>query len=295
MIKISELIRKLKISTRRKVFSEFIGDYRSAFKGQGIEFDDLREYVAGDNVKDIDWNSTAKTGTVYVRKYIETRELNLLFALDISSSMNWGSDPSYFKKDIAINAMYAIVQAALRSSDRFGACLFADTVVRQLELKKGFQHLLEILKAADTAYTNDYFKQSNLLPLLNFLLQKLNRKVVCFLITDNIDLDNLEVAKLLRSANVKHEINIIHIMDQQELQPQFAGEMFFQDIETGQNATVDLSSTAALATYQENLSRYLDQLIVFTKQNRIGYLRLTQESDIIVELITFFSRRHYAR
>lgn len=281
-------LKKLKIKPRGKVFNIFVGNYKSIFRGQGLEFDDLRNYVPGDNVKDIDWNATAKTGELYVKKYIETRELNIYFAIDVSSSMNWGTNTKYRKSDIVTNLLYILGLAASKSNDRMGAIFFNDKFKEAIEFKKGRVQTLRILRTTQKMFNKNYFNSTDINKLLDHLLFNIKKKCVCFLVTDNIEISNERTQKLLRAVNQKHDLIVVLVNDTQELSLDMGGEVNIQDIETGEVIAFDFNNNQLREAYYEELQKETQALNRFLKKNGIGEIRIDQNKDILRELIKYF-------
>lgn len=291
---VTQVIKNLKISSRRKVISELFGNYKSVFKGQGIEFEDLREYIPGDNIKDIDWNSTAKSGTVYIRKYKETRELNVLFAIDASSSMNWGINPKLLKKDIVLSIVYLLLLSSEKHGDRTGMTIFREKIIGQIAFRKGKEHTVKILKDLSSAYDESYFSKSDISILLKFLINNLKKRVVCFILTDQIDIDNNEVLKLLKTANKKHELILVNISDPFEQNMENLSSGYFEDIETGETIYIEMDQNTN-RFYKELYRDYKFRLKRFALRNNIGLIDITSGDDILTKLIGYFKRINYTK
>ena len=297
-----KIIKRLNLSARRKLVDVLSGNYLSAFKGQGIEFDDLREYVAGDSVKDIDWNATAKTGTVFIRKYIETRELKINFAVDASHSMFWGSRSDVQKIDIAVSLIYLIAQIAIRNGDRYGAELVKNGKISYIEPRKSRSHFLKIYKAlkvlsprANSLEEASEPSVNDLQLIFRNLIAYQRGKSLCFFITDLLDLENKDLLRLICAANKKHEIVIVQIFDHAELFPELLPDSQFQDSETKLINQIDFSDPNFLRQYKEEVVNYQKALHNFTLENNIDLLILNSQDDIVLQLILFLRKRQRLR
>jgi len=289
-IKLSTNITRLKISAKKKVFNLFLGNFKSHFKGQGIELEDLRIYTPGDNIKDIDWNSTAKTGQVFVKKYVETRELNLMFLVDGSSSLNLGSDPNYLKKDIIYNSIYLLTLACLSSKDRFVQIITSKNKNQYSKSGRGKIHMIRILNDFEKFFKNNIFNSNNLQTLLTISALYKKRSVV-FLFTDNFGFDE-KILKLLKAVNKKHEIFLIFVKDSFEDQIIFENSQV-QDIENGKiYDNFDLLINKQ--NFINNRDNQKSQSLKFLNKNGISYLILDEKSDIIKEFFKLFKKNQYA-
>lgn len=291
MSKIVSTSKKITITPRGRVFSELTGNYKSAFKGSGIEFDDLRLYEPGDNVRDIDWNSTARTGDVHVKKYRETRDLNILFAIDISSSMTSLSDEFNSKPNLVHQFVDLISLVAINSNDRIGAMLFNENVRVLQRFQKGRQSRVRILEAVDSAYENNHFVGNNIENELRFLLNRFKKKSVLFLLTDKLDIESTAIKKILKANNLKHELIVVKLpeMDYSAFEGQ---EVDIQDIETGEIVRV-LFDKNIIESYGKLLNKKNRDLVSFCNKNNIGLIKINLYQTIPFQVLSFF--KHYSR
>lgn len=289
--KLTKQIKQLKLTTRRKVYSLFLGNYRSVFKGQGIDFEDLREYVPGDSVKDIDWNATARTGKLYVRKYIETKELTVLFAVDTSSSMNWGISSPHSKRDLVLNFVTLISLAARQNNDKLGAILFNGNGVTTLPFKKSRAHMIRILDQTYTSLQENYYTQTSIDLALTHILHSLKKRAVCFIITDNLELTEPKTFKLLKACNLRHELAFIHVNDLHNLFENVKSGIYVEDIETGKNMYLDLADKNVQKKYMEKLNDQVYQLYSQLRKYNIDFITLAPEDDMLLKLILYFKKK----
>jgi len=288
-----EQIKQIKVSPRSKVFTLFVGSFKSAFKGGGVEVSGIRLYVPGDNVKYIDWNTTAKSGDVYVKEFAETRELNIHFAVDNSSSMTLNEwDSRYTKRDISLKIIYLLGLAANYHHDKIAASLYDEKLVTLTTFKKGKSQLINILKKLLHHSKSDFYKSVNLNSYLKFLSEKLNQRSVCIYFTDNIDITNKTTMKALKAINLKHDLVIIDIyelFDQSNIIPK---ELVLEDIESGNTLKV---KSSLLSDYNNLLLQEKKEVAKKLRSYNIDYLAININSNLLIELIKFFkmkSRQH---
>lgn len=286
----TESLKRLKLSPKRKSVSLFLGAYNSMYKGQGLELSDIREYVPGDNVKDIDWNATAKTNKAYVRKYKESRELTILFVVDTSSSMT----VSYSSESAKINAIIDIItlisMAAMQHNDRIGLVLYNSKQYMVLPFRKGRPHVRQIINSTMSFLENSHFIESGDMALKEILLRGVKKKTLCFLITDTIDFSK-EYLKVVKAVNTKHELTIFGIdpgISMLSEIPQIA----LQDSETG-----EVISIANPLRIQESITlfnkTYKAQEEMFAR-SRISYCSISPDNDILKQVVTHFVKEERA-
>lgn len=284
-----ENIKKIKINPRSKIFNLFAGNYRSAFKGIGLEFENIRPYVPGDNVRYIDWNSTAKSGTVYVKEFTETRELNIHFALDNSSSMSLNEwDNKLSKLDLVINTVYLIGLAANYNYDRISTSIFSTALEAITESKRGDSQLIAILKKIRNTQKYSYYQEFDLSQYAKFLSEKLNSRTICIIFTDNIDITDNKVMKSLRALNIRHEVIIVGLTEYIPADFKLNNTIYLEDIESGITEEVDENS---LKDYNELIRTNTAKIRLELGKNNIDYLPISSESNILKELIKFFKYR----
>jgi len=279
-------IKQIKINPRSKVFTLFVGNFKSAFKGRGVEVADIRPYVPGDNVKHIAWNVTAKSGDVYVKEFAETRELNIHFAVDNSSSMNlaeWGSEVT--KKDTALQIIYLLGLAANHFQDKVGASMYDNKLRMITRSKKGNAQLIFILNKYFQNSQPAYYESLDLESYLKFLTKKLSHRTVCIFFTDNIDISNRSVTKALKAINLKHDLIIVDIYELYREPVVVEGKIALEDIETGISITV---SKSEMSNYNDYLLLEKSKVANQMRKYGIDYLSIDTHADLLKELIGFF-------
>ena len=222
-------IRYLDVITNRKVTEVFAGNYKSSFKGQGVEVADVREYEEGDDARHIDWLVTARQGNTYLKQYHETRELTTMVMIDLSASMNFTSTGKT-KKDVAIELASVILFSALKMSDKFGALLFSEDVEIYIPPSKGKSHLLRIFREILVGFEKNKYKKSNPLQALKFLNKVVKAQSICFCIGDEI---SKEVDSQLKIANKKHDLVFLNVYDPFERELTYDDFIEIEDPETG--------------------------------------------------------------
>ena len=282
-------IRRIEIRTRRSVHDVFAGRYHSVFKGRGMEFQEVREYVPGDDIRSIDWNVTARTGAPHVKKFTEERELTVMLLVDISASNRFGSTPQ-LKRDLAAEIAAVLAFSAIANHDRVGLILFSDRVEKHVPPAKGATHVLrvvsEILNAKPTSPKTD------LEPALRYLNQVVRRRSVAFLISDFIA---PPCEHLLRVTARRHDLVSLVVGDKRESALPAVGLVDFEDAETGQRVVVDTSHAptrrALLARQTERRQALLRQL----SRARSDAIELNAGERYDRELVRFFRTREKRR
>lgn len=283
-----ELLKKVKlleIQTRKLVNSLFAGEYHSAFKGQGMTFSDFREYVPGDDVRNISWALTARADKPYIKKYDEERELTLMIAVDVSGSEEFGSK-IYLKKDVIAQLAALLSFSAVKNNDRIGLLLFSDTVEHFVPPKKGRGHVHRILR--DILFFEPRSKKTKISEALEHLRAVLNKKTNIFIFSDFID-TNYE--RSLRFLGKKHDTVAVVVEDQFEQELPSMGLVEMQDAETGEIISVDTSSPVFKKHYKEkNIERkkIRDQEL---RKSGVDKIEVKTNKDFVDPLISYFKMR----
>ena len=284
-------VGKIRILTNRLVDDRLSGDYHSTFKGQGVEFDEVRPYVAGDDVRSIDWNVTARTGTPFIKRFSEERELTVLFMVDVSGSQSYGS-VARSKMELAAEVTALLALTAIRNQDKIGLVLFSDRIVKYIPPRKGRQPVMrlvrEVLAAEDEATGG-----TDLAGALKFLNGVQKRRAVVFLVSDFMGRtgDEAEWEKLLRVVARRHDVVCIPVSDPAESELPSAGLAELEDPETGELVLVDTADKrvrehfAALATAEhEHLLRYF-------ARTGIDHVAVSTDCPYIQGVRALFKRR----
>jgi uncharacterized protein (DUF58 family) len=282
-------VRKLEIKTRRKVDSTFAGEYHSAFKGQGLEFDEVRLYQFGDDIRSIDWNVTAKTGEVYIKKFKEEREQTMFVLFDISGSEDFGRlDENKMQIGTELAAIMAF--SAMKNNDKIGLATFTDRVERHFAPSKGRGHILAIIKGLlqPKARSN----QTNIAAAVEWVSKTLPRKSLFIIISDFLD-EGYETS--LKHLSRKHEVILIRLFNPNELMPAGAGMVPVFDRESGKQVWVNSGDGGFRKKVSLRFEEIVTGLQKLSKRNRIDFLSIDTSQDHVQALETFFRKRNARR
>lgn len=279
-------VREIEIKTGKLVSESFSGQYLSVFKGKGIEFADVREYTFGDDIRNIDWNITARTSKVYVKRFNEERELTILVACDVSSSLRFGTRVK-MKNELAAELSALFMFAALRNNDKVGLYLFSDQTELYVPPKKGRNHVLRIIRDIIAFEPKSpYTDISNALKKIN---QILKRSSVIILISDFQD-QGFE--KDIRITEQKHDLIPVIISDKSEVDLKtYPCLVSYFDEERQKWGFVDLSDKYAVDLYNRTYKQQRENLKKLFLSSNIDYMEITTDSDIFSTVISFFKRR----
>jgi len=239
-------VRRIQITTTRLVTDVFAGQYHSIFKGRGIEFDEVREYQIGDEIRSIDWNVTARTGTPYVKKFVEERELTVMVLLDMSASSAFGS-VNRLKGQLAAEISALLAFSAIKNNDRIGLIAFTDKIEKFIPPRKGVSHVLRVIREA--LYFRPASGGTDIAGAIEYLNRVTTRRTVTFVISDFYDKD---FKKPVSIANKRHDIIAITITDPLELNMPDVGLVKLYDAETGEEFFIDTSPASFRKEYKKN-------------------------------------------
>lgn len=283
-------VRRIEIKTRHAVNDVFAGRYHSTFKGRGMEFDEVREYVPGDDIRSIDWNVTARTGIPHIKKFVEEREMTVMLMVDISGSNDFGSTDQ-LKRDLAAEVAAMLAFSATRNNDRIGLILFSDQVEKTIPPRKGARHVLRIIQEVLTHKPER--TGTDAAPALDFLNHTQSRKAVTFLISDFIFPTDCE--RPLKITARHHDLIAVAIGDRHERAWPKAGVIEWRDPETGNRILVDTSSAAVrreLLLAQEERSEDLHHSL---RRAGIDIIELFTGEPYDKPFIKFFKARNSRR
>jgi uncharacterized protein (DUF58 family) len=280
-------VRQIEIRTKNVVNDFFGGDYHSNFKGRGMTFSEVREYVPGDDVRSIDWNVTARTGKPHIKIFEEERELSVLILIDVSSSGVFGSKKD-LKIDLGVEIAAMLSFSAIKNNDKVGLALFSDKIEKYIPPKKGKKHVLRLI----TDIVNHDFENSNkrtsIKTAIDFANKISKRKSVIFLISDFID-DNFW--NELKFLNFKHDVVGLQIYDSYERNFPNVGLINIHDSETGKNTWIDTTSKKNRDKFQKNSEEKLDKFSMKCKNIGFDLLQINTDDDYIKFLMQFFRSR----
>lgn len=278
-------IRKLEIQTKGMVNSIFGGEYQSAFKGRGMEFSEVRAYTYGDDIRQIDWNVTARTGDPFIKVFEEEREQTLMLCIDISQSGTFGSRRQS-KMELAIELCAVLAFSAIKNSDKVGLVLFSDHIEKVVPPKKGKTHVLRLIRELYTTEPTGH--GTDIGDALSYINRLLNRRAIVVLASDFMDSD---FDKQLRITNQKHDLVSIIINDRLEDELPDLGVVRFQDPETGREKMVDTSSKKVRMAYNKKRAEQKKELHDRLLRMKIDSIEVHTNESYVQPLMGFFQRR----
>ena len=290
-------MRELEIRTRRMVDDSMAGAYHSVFKGRGMDFDEVREYSPGDEVRTIDWNVTARAGRPFVKKFTEERELTIFLLVDISASGNFGSG-AMSKRDLAAEIASVLAFSAIRNSDKVGLILYTDRIERYLPPRKGRRHVLRVVR--DILFQEPLGIGTDTVKTLDVLNHVLHRRAVVFLISDfetNGDPTQARAAlrRAVRQTNRRHDLIAVHIEDPREQALPNVGIIALEDAETGEIIELDTARTTVRKRFNELSLARAGRLRNDLRAEGVDIVQLRTDTPYIPALQRFFKSRGRAR
>ncbi|OQX72028.1 MAG: DUF58 domain-containing protein [Candidatus Cloacimonas sp. 4484_275] len=278
-------IRKIEITTRNVVNELFSGEYHSLFKGQGLEFSEVREYQTGDSFRQIDWNVSARMGYPFIKKFEETRELSVIFLIDASASTLFGTR-NYLKSEYITEITAVLSFSALSNNDKVGCVLFTDEVEKFIPPRKGKKTALRILR--DILYFEPKETKTDIKAAVEFIYRLTKKRSIIFIISDFFDEGYEDALKLLAK---KHDVIALRILDKAELELPDAGLLHLKDPETGRLFTVNSSSTKVRQKYKKLAEARENEIIEKFKKMKVDLVNLRTDEPYVPELVKFFKFR----
>lgn len=278
-------VRRIEIKTKGLSKHIFSGEYHSAFKGRGMSFSEVRDYQYGDDVRNIDWNVTARTGDPFIKVFEEERELTLMLLVDISQSALFGTQ-NQFKNEIILEISAVLAFAAMSNNDKVGAILFTGEVEKYIPPKKGKKHILRIIRELiDFKAVN---KGTSLNKALEFLNSVQKKKTISFIISDFI-CANYEDP--LRIASKRHDIVGINVYDEREREMPNVGLMHVRDLETGERKLIDTGSKKVREQYNQQFQESYQKFKTTFNKTRTDTVDINTSADYVKSLLKFFKKR----
>jgi uncharacterized protein (DUF58 family) len=278
-------VRRIEIRTKKLVNDLFSGEYHSTFKGQGIEFEEVRQYEPGDDIRLIDWNVTARTGFPHVKKFREERELSVVLLVDASSSGHFGTRDRY-KSDIAAELCALLAFSAIKNNDKVGLIIFTDKIEKFVPPQKGRAHVLRLIR--EILYFQPEGVQTDISMALEYFNKVIKRKSVVFLVSDFMSED---FYKPLQIANRKHDMIAVKITDPRESSFDNVGLLELEDAETGEIYVIDTASR----DFRREFSARADEDLQALRRNfrliNLDFITVQTDQSYIVPLINFFKMR----
>jgi uncharacterized protein (DUF58 family) len=278
-------VRQLEIQMKHLVNDVFSGEYHSVFKGRGMEFAEVREYMPGDDIRSIDWNVTARLGAPFVKKYVEERELTVMLAVDLSASGVFGSQ-NQLKRDLAVEVCAILAFAAIQNNDKVGCLLFTDAVELFIPPRKGRQHVLRVIR--ELLYFRPQGTGTDLTAALQTLGRVLKRKSVVFVVSDFLD-PGFESALAVLAR--RHDVIPVVVTDAREERIPAVDLIDLEDAETGAVLTVDTASAAARERFSRRARRVRQWRERIFKKQALDDIEIRTDTPYVVPLMQYFRRR----
>ena len=286
---LAKKIRYIQIYTSKAVNDVLAGEYHSVFKGQGMEFDEVRAYQPGDDIRTIDWNVTARTGHPYVKRYVEEREITVFFLVDLSASGGFGSREK-LKNEIAAEFCALLAFSAIKNNDKVGLIVFTDTIELFIPPAKGTSHVLRLIRELLFFEPEKIRKKTgtDIALALNYLGRVLHKRGVVFLVSDFLDQD---FEKPLRVLARKHDLIAVTVSDPRELALPDVGLLEIQDAETGETFVIDAGSKTVRKRYAHLAEEKNKKLSDLFQSTGVDHVQLFTDRDYVRDLVKFFRKR----
>jgi len=279
-------IRQIQIYTSRAVDASFAGQYESVFKGRGMQFDEVREYTPGDDIRTIDWNVTARTGKPYIKRFVEEREMTVIFAVDLSASGEFGT-VNKMKNELAAEFCAVVAFAAAKNNDKVGLLIFTDEIELYIPPKKGSRHVLRLIR--ELLCFKMPRRKTNISLALDYIARVTRKKATVFLVSDFLESD---FKKSLGLLNKRHDVIAVPVRDRVEISMPSAGLIEFQDAETGELILVDTSSGKFHNEYDDKSVGRFDELRNLLRSINVDCISVRTDKPYIQDLVKFFHMRH---
>jgi uncharacterized protein (DUF58 family) len=285
-------VRQIEIRTNRLVNDSLAGEYHSVFKGRGMDFDEVREYVPGDEVRAIDWNVTARAGRPFIKKFTEERELTILLAVDVSASGNFGSGPQS-KRQMAAELASVLAFSAIRNNDKVGLVLFTDQIEQYIPPKKGRQHVLRVIR--EILFFEPHSRGTDIVRALDFANQVTSRRAIMFLVSDfelpNQDQALADLRRAVRLASRRHDLVALHVHDLRESELPDVGQLAIEDAESGELIQLDTTNDRVRSRFAELAQQRVDNLRRALAGEGVDALNLDTREPYEPALRSFFKNR----
>ncbi|HEU5181190.1 MAG TPA: DUF58 domain-containing protein [Candidatus Polarisedimenticolia bacterium] len=278
-------VRRIEIRTNRLVNESLAGEYHSVFKGRGMEFDEVREYTPGDDIRTIDWNVTSRMGHPYVKKFVEERELTVMLLVDASASGDFGTVGST-KRAMAAEVCALLAFSAIRNHDRVGLFIFTDREERYVPPRKGRNHVLRVIREVLTF--QPVGKRTDLTLALESLARGVRRRSVAFIVSDFLSSD---YERALRLANRKHDLIALSLSDPREQDLPPVGILELEDAETGRRILVDTWDRRGIKQFAATARERAEERRRLFRRNEVDFVELSTASPYDLPLVKFFRER----
>jgi uncharacterized protein (DUF58 family) len=280
-------VRKIEIKTRGLSRNIFAGEYHSAFKGRGMAFSEVREYQFGDDIRNIDWNVTARYNHPYVKIFEEERELTVMLLIDVSGSREFGSFEK-LKKNIITEISAVLSFSAIQNNDKIGVIFFSDVIEKFIPPKKGRTHILRIIR--ELIDFHPLHRGTDITEAVRYLTNAIKKRCTAFVISDFMD-ENPDLEMALSIANNKHDVVALKIYDDRERELPPVGMIQLKDAESGKYVWVDSSSRKIRKIYAEFWNQHVARLDALLRKCGIDYVTVSTNEDYVKSLMTLFRKR----
>jgi uncharacterized protein (DUF58 family) len=278
-------VRRIEIATRGLVNEVFSGEYHSVFKGRGMNFAEVREYLYGDDIRAIDWNVTARTGSPFVKVFEEERELTVMLVVDVSASGEFGT-VERMKGEIAVELCAVLAFSAIKNNDKVGLIIFSDRIEKFVPPRKGRRHVLRVLR--ELLYHEPEGRETDIAAALEYLNHVVRRRAVVFLVSDFL---SEGFTKGLSVAGRRHDVIAIHMTDRRELELPPVGYVEFEDAESGDHVLVNTSDRRFRAAFRANAERMRRSLEETFRKTKVDVIEVRTGEPYVEPLMQFFRER----
>lgn len=279
-------VRQIEIKTRGLSRNIFAGQYHTAFKGRGMAFSEVREYEFGDDIRDIDWNVTARYTRPYIKVFEEERELTVMLLIDVSGSRDFGS-VCVMKQEVITEIAATLAFSAIQNNDKIGVIFFSDRIEKFIPPKKGKKHILFIIRELIDFQPDE--KRTDLSLALEYLTNAIKKRCTSFLISDFID--SKSYSNALNIANRKHDIVAIQVYDRRETEIPDAGLIKLKDAESGLEKWINTSSARTRKAYRQWWTGRQNEMDNTFKKSKVDSVSISTEEDYVKALINLFNKR----
>jgi len=278
-------VKKIQFKAKYLVNDAFAGEYLSAFKGRGMEFEEVREYIPGDDIRNIDWNVTARSVNPYIKTFRDERELVVFFLVDVSASSEFGTHKK-FKNEVAAEITALLAYTALRNNDKVGLIIFSDHVEHYIPPKKGRGHVWSLIR--DILSYKSKAKKTDINVPIEFMSKVMKKKAITFLISD---FQGNGFENKLRTFSKKHDLVAISITDPREIELPNIGYIELEDAETGEGLLINTSDLKGIHSFAKKARGQIKKNQGFFQKNGIDFLDIRTDSSYFDVLIKFFKKR----
>lgn len=279
-------VRQIEIKTRGLSSNIFAGQYHSAFRGRGMAFAEVREYQFGDDIRDIDWNVTARHTSPYVKVFEEERELTVMLMVDLSGSSLFGTAHA-MKREVITEIAATLAFSAMQNNDKIGVIFFSDKIEKFIPPQKGKKHILYIIR--ELIEFRPESQATDIAQALRYISNAIKKRCTAFVLSDFIDSNNIKDA--LTIANNKHDLVAIQVYDPREVQLPAVGLMKVKDAESGREQWIDTSSSQVREHYAKWWSELQERNLDAMKKSRVDYVSIATNEDYVLSLMNLFRRR----